>query len=162
LIEVPTRDDGFDLDAIDRAINSETRIVFIANPNNPTGTMCSAEEIDAFLGGVPDHVMVVLDEAYSDYGSYFAAKAGREYSHSERYVREGRKNVLVLRTFSKAHGLAGLRVGYGLGHPVMLQSFARVRTTFSVSSLAEAGALAALRDTEHIRLSIERNGEGVM
>lgn len=159
-ITIPTLNDGFDLDGILSAITPETRVVYIANPNNPTGTMFSAAETDSFLARVPDHVMVVLDEAYADYGFYFAAQQGLEYSHSEQYVREGRENVIVLRTFSKAHGLAGLRVGYGLGHPQMLAHFARVRTAFSVSAVAEAGALAAMRDKEHIRTSVERNAAG--
>ena len=161
LIEVPTREDGFDLDAIVRAITSETRIVYIANPNNPTGTMFYADMLDRFVDRVPQHVMIVLDEAYSDYAEFHARKTGQVYSRSIGYVSAGRQNVIVLRTFSKAHGLAGLRVGYGLGDPEMLRYFAQVRTAFSVSGVAEAGAIAALKDEAHIRMSIERNAEGV-
>jgi histidinol-phosphate aminotransferase len=161
LIEAPMQNDSFDLAAIAAAINAETRVVYIANPNNPTGTMFYADELDEFLSHVPDHVMVVLDEAYSDYAQFNAKRHGRVYSRSIEHVRNGRQNVIVLRTFSKAHGLAGLRVGYGIGDPQMLRYFAQVRTAFSVSGVAEAGAIAALKDEAHIRLSIERNSEGV-
>ncbi len=160
LIEVPMRDDAYDLDAIAKAINRETRLVFLANPNNPTGTMFDAAATDAFLARMPDHVLVALDEAYCDYASDFARRHGMEYSHSLDYVRAGR-NVVVLRTFSKAHGLAGMRVGYGLGPAGLLQHLARVRTAFSVSALAEAAALAALGDEAHVQRAIESNAAGV-
>lgn len=161
LIEVPMRDDCFDLKGILAAVNSETRIIYIANPNNPTGTMFYADALDEFINRAPEHVMIVLDEAYSDYAEFYARKHQQTYSRSMDYVRQGKQNVIVLRTFSKAHGLAGLRVGYGLGDPQMLRYFAQVRTAFSVSVPAEAGAIAALRDEAHIRLSLERNAEGV-
>ncbi|HWC18684.1 MAG TPA: aminotransferase class I/II-fold pyridoxal phosphate-dependent enzyme, partial [Terriglobales bacterium] len=117
--------------------------------------------LDRFVEKVPEHVMIVLDEAYSDYAEFHARNSGQVYSRSIAHVRQGRQNVIVLRTFSKAHGLAGLRVGYGLGDPQMLRYFAQVRTAFSVSGIAEAGAIAALKDEAHIRMSIERNAEGV-
>lgn len=163
LIEVPMSEseDAFDLDSIAKAITADSRVIYIANPNNPTGTMFYADELDAFFNRVPDHVMVVLDEAYCDYAEFYARRNGRVYSRSIQHVKSGRKNVIVLRTFSKAHGLAGLRVGYGIGDPEMLRFFAQVRTAFSVSGVGEAGALAALKDDAHIRLSIERNSEGV-
>ncbi len=159
-ITVPMKNDTFDLEAILQAIDDDTRVLFIANPNNPTGTMFDAAATDAFLARVPAHVMVILDEAYSDFAEYHAHKRGTVYSRSIEHVRKGRKNVIVLRTFSKAHGLAGLRVGYGLGHPDMLRHFAHVRTAFSVTALAEAGAMAALRDEEHVRKSIKIIAEG--
>lgn len=161
LIATPMRDDCFDLDAIEAAITTETRVVYIANPNNPTGTMFYADALDRFIASVPEHVMVVLDEAYSDYAEFHSRKTGQVYSRSMQHVKEGRQNVIVLRTFSKAHGLAGLRIGYGLGDAEMLRYFAQMRTAFSVSVPAEAGAIAALKDEAHIRLSIERNTEGV-
>jgi histidinol-phosphate aminotransferase len=161
LIEVPMRDDCFDLDAVASAITPETRVVYIANPNNPTGTMFFADVLDRFIPRVPGDVMVVLDEAYSDYAEFHARQASQLYSRSIEYVKEGRQNVIVLRTFSKAHGLAGLRVGYGIGDPQLLRYFAQVRTAFSVSVVGEAGAIAALKDDAHIRLSVERNAEGV-
>jgi histidinol-phosphate aminotransferase len=161
LIEVPMRDDCFDLDAVAAAITPETRVVYIANPNNPTGTMFFADVLDRFIPRVPGDVMVVLDEAYSDYAEFHARQASQLYSRSIEYAKEGRQNVIVLRTFSKAHGLAGLRVGYGIGDPQLLRYFAQVRTAFSVSVVGEAGAIAALKDDAHIRLSVERNAEGV-
>ena len=159
LITTPMKNDAFDLEAIIAAIDAETRIIFIANPNNPTGTLIDAPRMDAFLQKVPEQTLVVLDEAYCDFASDFAAARGIEYSHSIDYVRAER-NVVVLRTFSKAHGLAGLRVGYGLGPAVLMQYFNRMRTTFSVSALAEAAALAALDDKEHTSKTIANNRRG--
>lgn len=159
LIQVPMRGDTFDLDGILSAMNENTRVVFIANPNNPTGTMLDPVAVDRFIDAVPDYVTVVLDEAYYDFATYFAAKRGLEYSHSLDYVRQGR-NVVVLRTFSKAHGLAAVRCGYGFGPANLIQHLSKVRTAFSVSGLAEAAALAALRDEEHIRKSLENNAAG--
>jgi histidinol-phosphate aminotransferase len=156
LIEVPQRDHGFDLDAIADAVDVNTRVVYIANPNNPTGTMVEAHAIDRFLDRLPSHVITVLDEAYYDYASYFAVQRGVEYSHALDYVREGR-SVVVLRTFSKAHGLAGLRVGYGLGSPELLGYFNRLKPPFMVSSLAETAALAALADADHVAMSVRTN-----
>ncbi|HEV2963200.1 MAG TPA: histidinol-phosphate transaminase [Candidatus Angelobacter sp.] len=157
IITVPMRHDTYDLPALASAINHQTKVVIIANPNNPTGTMVTAEEIENFLRIVPDHILVVLDEAYSDFAEYFAAQRGAVYSHAFEHVRAGRPNLLVLRTFSKAHGLAGLRVGYGCGHPDLLQYFARVRNAFSVSIVAQAAALAAIQDHGHIRMTVENN-----
>ena len=159
LITTPMKNDAYDLDAIVAAIDADTRLILIANPNNPTGTLIAAAGMDTFLRQVPDHVIVVLDEAYCDFAADFAAARGIEYSHSIDYVRE-EHNVVVLRTFSKAHGLAGLRVGYGLGPAVLMQYFNRMRTTFSVSTLAEAAALAALDDQEHSRKTIANNRSG--
>jgi histidinol-phosphate aminotransferase len=159
-IQVPMRNDAFDLDGIAAAITPETRIVYIANPNNPTGTAFDADAFDKFLARVPDHALIALDEAYSDYGEFWARKHNETYSRAMQHVRAGRQNLLVLRTFSKAHGLAGLRIGYGVGDPEILRYFAQLRTAFSVSAIAEAGAIAALKDQEHVRLSVERNAEG--
>ncbi|MDP9263824.1 MAG: histidinol-phosphate transaminase [Acidobacteriota bacterium] len=156
MIQVPMREHAFDLDAVLAAIDGNTRIVFLANPNNPTGTMFDAAATDRFLDRVPEHVLVVLDEAYCDFAAHFAAAQGIDYSHSLDYVRQGRR-VIVLRTFSKAHGLAGLRVGYAFGPPALLQALARVRPAFSVSGVAEAGALAAFGDTAHVQKAVENN-----
>jgi len=156
LIEVPMRNDAFDLDAIAAAIDHNTRIVFLSNPNNPTGTLIPPDELERFLPGVPEHVIVVLDEAYCDFAQRFAAQRGVEYSRSLDYVRQGRR-IVVLRTFSKAHGLAGVRVGYGLGPPELISYFSRMRTTFSVSVVAQAAALAALEDVDHTSRAIENN-----
>jgi histidinol-phosphate aminotransferase len=105
-------------------------------------------------------VVVVLDEAYADFGAAFAAERGMVYSRSLDHVRAGRRNLVVLRTFSKAHGLAGLRVGYAFGDSELLQYVARVKTAFSVSAVAESAALAALADEEHIRRTVENNRAG--
>ncbi len=159
LIQIPMKNDTFDLEDILRIIDEKTRIVYVANPNNPTGTMLDAAAVDWFLDRVPAHVLVVLDEAYCDFAGPMAQAAGIEYSHSLDYVHQGRR-VIVLRTFSKAHGLAGVRIGYGMGDPTLLNYFARVRTAFSISEVAQAGALAALDDRSHIRKTVENNIAG--
>ncbi len=156
LIEVKTKNDGFDLDAVAEAINSKTRIVFVANPNNPTGTLVTADELDRFLDKVPEHVVTIIDEAYYDFAQYFAGQRGVHYSRSLDYLSQGR-NVVILRTFSKAHGLAGVRVGYGVGPTELMSYFARMRTTFSVSTVAQAAAMAALEDEGHTRKALENN-----
>jgi len=158
LIEIRTRDNGYDLDAIGAAINADTRIVFISNPNNPTGTLLTAEEIDLFVKTLPDHVLLVLDEAYGDFATAFSKQRHVNYSHALDYVRADR-NIIILKTFSKAHGLAGLRVGYGIGPARLISVFAQARSIFSVSSLAQAAALAALRDEGHIRTAVQNNSE---
>jgi histidinol-phosphate aminotransferase len=156
LIETPTLNDGFDLGAILAAIDTNTRIVFLANPNNPTGTMLEAPAIERFLAEVPGHVVVVLDEAYYEFAKLFAALRGATYSKSLDYVRQG-ASVVVLRTFSKVHGLAGLRVGYGLGPAELLGYCARMRNAFSVSSVAQAAALAAMDHQEYVDHVVENN-----
>ena len=158
-IEVPTLNDGYDLERILEAVDVRTRVVYIANPNNPTGTVLDATAIDHFLDRLPSHVITVLDEAYCDYASYFAAQRGLDYSHALHYVRQGRP-VVVLRTFSKAHGLAGLRVGYGMGPAELMGYFARMKPAFMVSSIGEAAALAALADADHIQRAVESNAAG--
>jgi histidinol-phosphate aminotransferase len=165
LVEVPMcqaagRDlaskDTFDLDAILAAIDADTRIVFLANPNNPTGTMLESDAIEQFLARVPGHVVIVLDEAYYEFAQHFAALRRVTYSNSLEYVRCA-ASVVVLRTFSKAHGLAGLRVGYGLGPAELLGYCARMRNTYSVSSVAQAAAMEAMDDEAHIRQVVENN-----
>lgn len=156
LIEAPMRNDSFDLDAILAAVEPNTRIVFLANPNNPTGTMLEAGVVEDFLARVPSDVVVVLDEAYYEFASHFSALRRVNYSNSLDYVRAG-ASVVVLRTFSKAHGLAGLRVGYGVGPAELLGYCARMRNTFSVSSAAMAAAMAALDDRAHMERVVESN-----
>jgi histidinol-phosphate aminotransferase len=150
------REDGFDLAAILAAIDASTRIVFLANPNNPTGTLLEAAVVERFLAEVPGHVVVVLDEAYYEFAMHFAALRKITYSNSLEYVGKG-ASVVVLRTFSKAHGLAGLRVGYGLGPAELLGYCARMRNTFSVSSVGQAAALAAIENDDHIQRVVENN-----
>ena len=156
---VPMRGDSYDLDAILAAVKPETRLIFVANPNNPTGTLIEAGQMDRFIDRVPKHVCVVLDEAYSEFAEYFAQQRGVQYSRSFDYVRENR-NVCILRTFSKAQGLAGLRIGYGVAPKQLMEYFARMKTVFTVSGVAEAAALAALDDTSHTRRTQENNAAG--
>jgi histidinol-phosphate aminotransferase len=156
LIETPMREDGFDLGAMLAAINEDTRLVFLANPNNPTGTMVEAAAVDEFLAEVPGHVVVVLDEAYYEFALQFAAQRKIEYSRSLDNLRQG-ASVMVLRTFSKVHGLAGLRVGYGLGPAELVAYCARMRDAYSVSAVAQAAALAALDDQNYIGKVVSNN-----
>ena len=125
---------------------ANTRLVFVCNPNNPTGTMVSQGEVDAFMEAVPDDVIVVFDEAYYEY------VRSTEYPESLRYVTQNRP-VVVLRTFSKIYGLAGLRVGYGISTLEIIDYLNRVRPPFNSNSLAQAAALAALDDEEHVAKS---------
>jgi histidinol-phosphate aminotransferase len=155
LIEVPTHQNGFDLDRIATAVSRDTGLIFLANPNNPTGSLVTADDVDLLLNRIPGTV-VVLDEAYYEYAHDLAAKRGVRYSRSLEYVREGR-NVVVLRTFSKVHGLAGARVGYGLADAKLVARVARQRPMYCVSSVGQAGALAALEDSSHIRKAVENN-----
>lgn len=147
---VPTCSLAVDLAAIRRAVTPRSKIIFLANPNNPTGTLFTASDFESFLDSLPAHVIVVLDEAYFDY----AERPG--YSHSREYPAR-RDNVLVLRTFSKVHGLAGMRVGYGFAAEPLIASLNCVRMPFNTSRLAQAAALAALSDSEHVARSVEMN-----
>lgn len=156
LIEVPMRRDGFDLGAIAALVNKNTRVVFLANPNNPTGTLVTADEVDHLFSRLPQQVVVVLDEAYYEFATDFAARRGVKYSRSLNYVREGR-DVVVLRTFSKVHGLAGVRVGYGIAPPHLVARISGQRAMYCVSNVAQAAALAALKDQNHIRKAVENN-----
>ncbi|OGR06005.1 MAG: histidinol-phosphate transaminase [Deltaproteobacteria bacterium RIFOXYD12_FULL_50_9] len=150
---VALRDMRHDLEAILAEVTAKTRLIFLDNPNNPTGTVFGKEEFAAFLGRVPEGVIVVLDEAYVD----FVAPAIR--LDALDYIN-GKTLVVALRTFSKAYGLAGLRVGYGLMRPEMADYLHRVRQPFNVNQLAQIGALAALDDEEHYSntLDMTRNG----
>jgi len=156
LIETPMRNDAFDLEAIYNAIDEHTRIIFLANPNNPTGTLVPAADIETFLAAVPGHVVVVLDEAYYEFGQHFARLRNVEYPTSLQHLNRG-ASVVILRTFSKVHGLAGLRIGYGIGPAEVLAYCARMQSTFSVSSIAQAAALAALDDQVHIGRTVASN-----
>jgi len=151
---VPQRAHAFDLEALARAVTPRTKLVYLANPNNPTGTMFTADALDAFLARVSDSVVTVLDEAYYEYIDR------PDYSRSIECVRQGR-NLLVLRTFSKVYGLAGLRIGYAIGPAVLLAEMNKVRSPFNTSGVAQAAALAALDDAEHVRRSITSNRAGL-
>ena len=153
LVRVPQHDFAFDLPTIADAIlaHRETRIVYLANPNNPTGTAFGAAELREFLVRIPADVLVVLDEAYIHY----ADRA--DMPDSVQLFRE-HKNLLTLRTFSKAYGLAGLRVGYGIGDTAVLEAMNKLRTPFNLAGVSQAAALAALDDAEHVNRSIKENG----
>ncbi len=150
---VPCRDMRHDLDAMAERITPRTRIIFIANPNNPTGTMNTKAELDRFMERVPDHVIVALDEAYFEYVTH------ADYPDSLEHLKAG-KNILSLRTFSKIYGLAGLRIGYGITTPEIAELMNKVRQPFNTNSLAQIGALAALADRKHVEKSIAINNEG--
>jgi histidinol-phosphate aminotransferase len=139
-IETPSPDYQHHLDAMVEAITAKTRLIFIANPNNPTGTLVEQEAIDDFMSKVPDNVVVVFDEAYFEFLDH--------PPDTLRYVRDGRK-VVVLRTFSKIHGLASLRVGYGMAPRPLIEVLQKTRQPFNVSGLGQTAALAALSDTAH-------------
>ncbi len=150
LVLVPQRHFAFDLQAIAKAITPRTGVIYLANPNNPTGTAFTRSEFREFVESVPDGVLVVLDEAYIHY----ATSAGLKDS-VETYQR--RKNLLILRTFSKVYGLAGLRIGYAIGRPELLSAMNKLKTPFNTSGVAQAAALAALDDHEHVKRCIETN-----
>jgi len=141
-IEVPSTDYHQDIDGILAAVTSKTRLIFVPNPNNPTGTLLSQDEIDRLVSRTSEKVIVVFDEAYFEFLD--------DPPDTLRFVREGR-NIVVLRTFSKIHGLAGLRVGYAVGPADLVQVLHKTRQPFNVNSIAQAGALAALEDDEHVR-----------
>ncbi len=150
LVLVPQRDFAFDLKAMAKAITPKTAVIYLANPNNPTGSAFGREEFAEFLASVPDGVLVVLDEAYIHY----AVSMGLRDS-VEAYRK--RKNLLILRTFSKVYGLAGLRIGYAIGRPELAAAMNKLRTPFNTSGVAQAAALAALDDKEHVTRCIETN-----
>jgi histidinol-phosphate aminotransferase len=149
-----TADWVHDLDAMAAKVNTRTRMIFIANPNNPTGTIVSRAALERFLDRLPDRVLTVIDEAYFEY-----AATDPDYPNGLDYVREGR-NVATLRTFSKAYGLAGFRIGYGVMPPHLAQWLNRTREPFNVNFMAQEAAAAALDDTEHVARTIEMNEAG--
>lgn len=155
IVKVPV-DENFalDLNKMAEAINDRTKLVFLCNPNNPTGTIVSGKEIEAFLDKVPEGVVVVFDEAYYEYVE------DPSYCSGLDFLKEGRKNIIVLRTFSKIYGLSGLRVGYGMAQPELIQWVNRAREPFNVNSLAQLGARAALKDVEFVDKSRRFNNEG--
>jgi histidinol-phosphate aminotransferase len=140
-----------DLDGMIAALTPQTRLIFVANPNNPTGTLAGQEEIDRFVERVPENVVVVFDEAYFEYLD--------NPPDTLRFVRAGR-NVAVLRTFSKIQGLAALRIGYGIARPELIQVLQKTRQPFNVNGLAQAAALASLADDEHRRETKRLTDEG--
>ncbi len=152
-VKVPLANYTHDLGAMAEAITHRTRLVFVANPNNPTGTLVTQSQVDRFLERVPDDILVVFDEAYHEYVHHPDAP------NLLPAIRDGR-NVAVLRTFSKAYGLAGLRVGYGIMRPEIAETLNRVRSPFNVNLLAQAAATAAAQDSEHLHRTLVVNNEG--
>jgi len=150
---VPLRDWRFDLAALAQAVNEKTKIVYLANPNNPTGTIFTRQEFDEFYGHIPERVLIILDEAYFEF-----AKDNPRYPDSMHYRYD---NVITLRTFSKAYGLAGVRIGYGFAHESLISALLKVKLPFEPSSLAEAAGIAALSDREFLHRTLENNARGM-
>jgi len=150
LKRVPLRDFSYDLEALAAAVTPATRIIYIANPNNPTGTAFGAGEFGAFLERVREDIVVVLDEAYFHYA------ARSDMPHSEELVRKY-PNLVVLRTFSKVYGLAGMRIGFAIADGALVEAMSKLKTPFNVSSLAHAAALAALGDMAHVNRCVQNN-----
>ncbi|MFQ3573116.1 MAG: histidinol-phosphate transaminase [Thermodesulfovibrionales bacterium] len=147
-IEVPVKDDlSHDLMKMAEAITKNTKIIFIANPNNPTGTMNKKDEFGAFMKKVPDDLLVVVDEAYYEY------VLDKNYPDTLKYLAKG-KNLLILRTFSKAYGLAGLRIGYGISKPEIIAEMNKIREPFNTNTLSQICALTALRDKRHLKKTV--------
>lgn len=151
--KVPLKNHTYDLEGIAEKLNAHTKLVFIANPNNPTGTMVTHAEVERLLSRMPERAVLVLDEAYYEYNER------SDFPRSVEWVLEGR-NVIVLRTFSKIYGLAGLRVGYGIARPDIIGYLEQVRQPFNVSSIGQAAATASLDDYEHVERSRRLNTEG--
>jgi histidinol-phosphate aminotransferase len=153
-VEVPLKDGTHDLNAMLAAINERTKVLWLCNPNNPTGTMNTHQEVADFLKAVPSHVLVVLDEAYAEYNMT------GDYPDSIALINQY-KNAITLRTFSKIYGLATLRIGYGIGHPEVIRSINQVREPFNTTGFAQKAALAALKDEQFIADCREANAKGI-
>jgi len=154
LVVVPAKNYAHDLDAMLAAITPDTRIVFVANPNNPTGTLAPREEIIRFVNEVPEDVLLAMDEAYLEFLA--------DPLDLSPLVRQGtRPNLVLMRTFSKIYGLAGLRIGYGIGHADFIAALEKIRQPFNINLLAQVAALAALDDVEHVRKTRQNNLSGL-
>jgi histidinol-phosphate aminotransferase len=150
---VPVKNWRFDLPALADAINERTKIVYLSNPNNPTGTIFTRQEFDAFYKHVPERVLIILDEAYFEY-----ARDNPSYPDSMHYRYD---NVITLRTFSKAYGLAAVRIGYGFAHEDLIENLLKVKLPFEPSALAEAAGIAALQDREFLYRTLQMNARGM-
>ncbi|MEO0225813.1 MAG: histidinol-phosphate transaminase [candidate division WOR-3 bacterium] len=153
LIEVPMKNYTHDLEAMLGAIKDNTKLIFIANPNNPTGTIVTRDEFDRFMAKVPDHILVVMDEAYYEY------IRDPVYPDTFPYFRAG-KNILILRTYSKIYGLAGVRLGYGFAKEEIINNLMKMRISFNANRLSQIAGIAALDDYQHVERSIEVNEAG--
>jgi histidinol-phosphate aminotransferase len=154
LVVVPAKNYGHDLDAMLAAITPNTRVVFAANPNNPTGTSARREDLARFVAAVPENVLVALDEAYIEF-------LDEPLDLVPEIRGNQRRNLVLMRTFSKIYGLAGLRLGYGIGHPDLIAEFEKIRQPFNINAVAQAGALAALDDTAHADKTRRINSRGL-
>jgi histidinol-phosphate aminotransferase len=154
LITVPAKNYGHDLPAMLQAITPQTRVVFVANPNNPTGTVVTRDELTRFVEQLPGNVLLALDEAYVEF-------LDDPVDFVAPIPRGEKPNLLLMRTFSKIFGLAGLRIGYGIGHPDLVGLLEKVRQPFNINSVAQAGALAALDDAGHVRRTRDNNVRGL-
>lgn len=152
LKQIPlTSDYRYDAEALASHINDNTKVIYIANPNNPTGTFITKDEFDKIMAKVPPHVLVIIDEAYFEFACEFES-----YPDSMNYRYD---NVITLRTFSKAYGLSGIRVGYGFGHEKLIENLAKVKLPFEPNLIAQKGAIGALSDRFHLKRTIELNQE---
>lgn len=157
IVEIPLdKDYRFDLDRMAQAVDKQTKVIFIANPNNPTGTLLTKKEVQAFIDKIPGDIIIVLDNAYQEYVTDAADEAGADYFDGIETAIT-RKNVIVLRTFSKIYSLAGLRVGYAIAHEEVIGYLGRVKAPFNVTRLAQVAALASLQDDEFKKKSARLN-----
>jgi len=154
LVKTDLKNHGLDLETMAQAINDRTKLIFVGNPYNPTGTIVTAAEVGDFMEKVPDHVLVVFDEAY------YELVASDEYPDTLEYIRAGRDNVMIMRTFSKVYGLAGIRLGYAVADSDVLAPLNRVKEPFAVNRLAQAAGIAALEDEAFLEKSVAANHAG--
>lgn len=152
-VQVPLKEYAHDLDTMADTITEKTRILFIANPNNPTGTINTIDEFDHMMKRIPEEILVIVDEAYYEYVTH------PEYADSLKHFKEG-KDILILRTFSKIYGLAGLRIGYGIARCDIITEMNKLRPPFNTSSVAQSAALWALKDDDHVTYTRSINEQG--
>ena len=145
---------GFDLEAIKNRINRNTKIIYLANANNPTGTMISSAKLNEFMASIPEHILVIVDEAYFE----FSSAISEDFPNTLEWDFP---NLLTLRTFSKAYGIAGVRLGYGVGHEKVIQSMMKAKLTFEPTMLAQAAGLGALEDADFLKSTIDNNTKGM-
>jgi len=153
LISVKLKDFSFDLEKITQRISEKTKLIFLCNPNNPTGTIVYKKAVDKFIKQIPENVVIIFDEAYYDYVE------DEHYPNSLSYILE-EKNVIILRTFSKIAGIAGVRIGYGIAKPELIGYLNRVVSPFTTNRLAQVAALASLDDEKHYKKVLKSNQEG--
>lgn len=154
LVTVPATGYGHDLNGMLAAITPRTRLVFVANPNNPTGTIVSPGALKHFIETVPPHVVIALDEAYIEF-------LEEKLDVITEVASGSRPNLILMRTFSKIYGLAGLRIGFGIGHPELIAALEKVRQPFNINAISQAGALAALEDTKHVEKTQRMSKRGI-